>query len=307
MAIQTRRNIDPTRLSAVARMELVARQAVEGFLSGRHPSPFHGSSVEYADHRPYTLGDELRSLDWKLLAKTDKHYIKLFEDQTNLRCTVLLDTSRSMTYRGQTPGPDGQPRMSKLDYAAHLAAALAYLMLRQNDAVGLAMFDNQLRHFLPARSTATHFRHMLERLQTTPAHEHSRMAPVMHELAGRLRKRGLILLLSDLLDDTQTMLHALGHLRHRKHEVVVFHVMDPDELNFPFDQLTRFKDLEGVGTLVTSPVTVRRQYLQRIDAFMQQVKRGCHERDADYVLATTDTPWDRMLNAYLARRHRVTN
>ncbi|MEX0654775.1 MAG: DUF58 domain-containing protein [Phycisphaeraceae bacterium] len=301
---KTLRKIEPKRLMAVSRMELVARQAVEGVLAGRHPSPFHGSSVEYADHRPYTIGDEIRSLDWKLLAKTDKHYVKLFEDQTNLRCNILLDTSRSMSFRG-TAG-DAQ-RLSKCDYAAHLAAALGYLMLRQNDAVGLAMFDHQLRHFLPPRSTATHFRHMLERLETTPPHEQSNMGPVMHALAGRLKRRGLVLLLSDLLDDTDAMLHALGHLRHRGHEVIVFHIMDPDELSFPYDRLTRFKDIEGQGTVVANPANVRKQYMERLDAFLNKVKRGCHERDADYVLASTDMPWDRMLNAYLGKRHRITN
>ena len=152
--------IDPQALARVSRMELVARDAVEGFLSGRHPSPYYGSSVEYADHRPYSVGDEIRSLDWKLLAKTDKYYVKLFEEQTNLRCTILVDASASMGFGG-----DGRDRMTKLQYAAHLAAALAYLMLRQNDAVGLGMYDRQLRHHLPSRSTAVHFRRMIELLE----------------------------------------------------------------------------------------------------------------------------------------------
>lgn len=295
------RSIPPHRLMGIARLDLIARHTVEGVLAGKHPSPFYGSSVEYADHRPYTIGDEIRSLDWKLLAKTDKPYVKLFEDQTNLRCTILLDTSRSMRFRGG----EEAARLTKFDYAATLAAALAYLMLRQNDAVGLALFDHKLRDYIPPRSTAAHFRHLLERLEASPIHEHSRMAPVMHALAGRIKRRGMILLLSDLLDDPDAMLHAIGHFRHRGHEVIVFHILDPAELAFPYDRLTRFRDLEGHGMIIADPAVIRKGYRQRLDAFLSKVKRGCHERRADYVQALTDTPWDVMLNAYLAKRNRL--
>ncbi|MCJ7832087.1 MAG: DUF58 domain-containing protein [Actinobacteria bacterium] len=290
--------IDPKGLARITRLELVARQAVEGFLAGRHPSPYHGSSVEYADHRPYSMGDELRSLDWKLLAKTDKYYVKLFEDQTNLRCTLLVDCSRSMAFAS-----DG--RMTKLRYASHLAAALGYLMLRQNDAVGLAMFDNRLRHYLPARSTASHFRLMVDLLDAAQGRSESRMAPVMHELASRLKRRGLIIIVSDLLDDPAGLFDALGHFRYRKHEIIVFHVMDPNELTFPYERLTRFKDMEGTSMIVANPGTVRRRYMERLEAFMNTIKGGCLERDVTYELATTDTPWDKMLGAYLDRRSRL--
>lgn len=290
--------IDPKGLARIMRLELVARQAVEGFLAGRHPSPYHGSSVEYADHRPYSMGDELRALDWKLLAKTDKYYVKLFEDQTNLRCTILVDCSRSMAFAS-----DG--RMTKLRYASHLAAALGYLMLRQNDAVGLALFDNRLRHYLPARSTASHFRLMVDLLDAAQGRSESRMAPVMHELASRLKRRGLIIIVSDLLDDPAGLFDALGHFRYRKHEIIVFHVMDPNELTFPYERLTRFKDMEGTSMIVANPGAVRRRYMERLEAFMNTVKGGCLERDVTYELATTDTPWDKMLGAYLDRRSRL--
>lgn len=292
------RRIDPQGLAAVSRMELVARHAVEGFLSGRHPSPFHGSSVEYADHRPYTVGDEIRSLDWKLLAKTDKHYIKLYEDQTNLRCTLMLDVSKSMDFAG------GE-RMTKLSYGCHLAAALGYLMLRQNDAVGLALFDNQLRQYLPARSTASHFRRMLDVLEETQAQHESGMAGVLHELAGRLKRRGLIVIISDLLDHSDALLKALGHFRYRKHEVIVFHVMDPDELSFPYEKLSRFKDMEGAGMVVTNPANVRNRYLERLEAFLKQVKGVCLEQDVSYQLLRTDAVWDKALSAFLAKRSRL--
>jgi uncharacterized protein (DUF58 family) len=293
------RYIDPQGLARISRMELIARTAVEGFLSGRHPSPFHGSSVEYADHRPYTIGDEIRSLDWKLLAKTDKYYVKLFEDQTNLRCTILLDMSRSMEF-----AEDG--RMSKLEYGSYLAAALAYLMLRQNDAVGLAMFDRELRHYLPARSTPSHFRRMIDLLEKVQPRHETISGPVMNEIAGRINRRGLIIIISDLIDDTEQFMHALNHFRYRKHEVIVFHVMDPHEMEFPYEKLTRFKDMEGSSMIVANPATVRRRYLERLEAFMKGVKAGCLERDVSYILAKTDTAWDRMLSEYLDRRSRMT-
>jgi uncharacterized protein (DUF58 family) len=290
--------IEPSALARVSRMELTARRAVEGFLSGRHPSPYYGSSVEYADHRPYALGDEIRSLDWKMLAKTDKLYVKLFEEQTNLRCTILLDGSRSMAFGGE-----GRP--TKFAYGAQLAAALAYLMLRQNDAVGLAVFDEKLRAYLPARSTASHFKRMIDELEAAEPARGSDCGPAMHELAGRLSRRGMVILISDLLENPETLMTALGHFRYRKHEVVVFHVMDPDELSFPYDRLTRFRDMESSGMVVANPASVRKRYLERLEQFMQQVRGGCLERDISYELASTDTDWSQMLSAYLGKRQRI--
>jgi len=293
-----KRFVDPEGLDRVSRMELVARHVVEGFLAGRHPSPYHGSSIEYADHRPYTMGDEIRSLDWKLLAKTDKYYVKLFQDQTNLRCTILLDISRSMTFAAEK-------RLSKLEYGSFLAVALGYLMLRQNDAVGLALFDNELRHYLPARSTASHFRLMIDLLETTGSRRESRMAPVMHELAGRLKRRGLVIIISDLLDDVDALLDSLSHFRFRKHEVIVFHVMDPHELNFPYDKVMRFRDIEGTSMVVTNPAHVRRKYHERLHAFLDTVRAGCLQRNVSYELASTDASWDATLSAYLGKRSRM--
>jgi len=292
------RTLDLQRLSTLSRMELVARQTVEGFLAGKHPSPFHGSSVEYADHRPYAPGDELKSLDWKLLAKTDKYYVKLFEAQTNLRATLVLDTSRSMAFAGRE-------RMAKLDYAAHLAAALGYLLLRQNDAVGLALVDQTLRHYLPARSTPSHFRRMVAWLEEKPPDHPSRMAPVLHELAGRIGRRGLVILFSDLLDDTGALFRALDHFRHRKHEVLVFHVLDPDELSFPYERLTRFEDMEGAGQVVAHPQRVRRTYLEQLEAFLETVRLGCLERGVGYQRVRTDTPWDEAISRFLEQRART--
>lgn len=293
--------LDPHALGKVSRMELIARQVVEGFVSGKHPSPFHGASVEYADHRPYTLGDEIRTLDWKLLAKTDKYYVKLFEDETNLRATVMVDASRSMATRSE--GDDKLP--TKLEYACYLAAAIGYLMLKQNDSVGLAVLDNHVREYLPARSTPAHFRRMIEVLESVQPERDTALGPVLHELAGRLQRRGMVILISDLLDDRDSLMDGLSHFRHDRHEVIVMHVMDPAELTFPFDRLTRFKDMEGAGSLLANPRNIRAKYLQRLEAFMRDVKAQCLQRGISYQFTRTDTPFEQMLMAYLSQRMRT--
>jgi len=294
--------IDSKTVARVSKLELIARQTVEGFLSGLHPSPYHGSSVEYLDHRPYTMGDAIHTIDWKLLAKTDKYYIKLFEEQTNLRGTILLDISGSMGYRS----PRTPDRMTKLTYGSHLTAALAYLMLRQNDAVGLTLFDSAVRHYLPSRMTANHFRLIIDRLEAVQPGANTTMGPVLHEIAGRLRRRGMIILISDLLDDPETIKDGLAHFRHRRHDVIVFHLVDPDELSFPFERLTRFRDVEGTETLVTNPAAIRQRYLDRMKTFLTQTRKICFERNISYELLRTDVPYEQALSAFLEKRGRVT-
>lgn len=291
------RFFDPEGLARLGNMELVARQVVEGFLTGRHRSPYHGFSVEYLDHRAYTPGDEIRSLDWKILARTDKYYVKLFEDETNLRAHVLLDCSRSMAF--------GSGQITKLQYGSYLAAALTYLMLRQNDAVGLVLFDSDVRHYLPPRARPTQFRRCLDCLEDVRPGERTNVARVLHDLAERIKRRGLIIVISDLLDDPETVSNGLQHFRHNQHEVIVFHVMDEAELTFPYDRLTRFRDMEGAGTVVTNPKRVRAQYLSRVRSFMNRVKSDCFERRISYTLAPTTTPYDRFLAAYLDKRSRL--
>lgn len=293
----TTRFPNPVALALLSRMELIARQSVEGLLCGLHPSPYFGSSVEYADHRPYTQGDDLRAIDWKLLAKTDKHFVKLFAEQTNLRATIIVDASRSMAFAS---GP-----ISKLEYASFLAASLAYLLLRQNDAVGLAVVDDTLRSYVPARATGQHFHVLLEELDHTAARGDTALAAPLHELAGRLPGRGLVILISDLLDDPKATAAALAHFRHQRQEVLVFHVMDPAELEFPYDRLARFRDMEGSASLVASPAAVREAYLTRLNTFLHETKRACLDRAIGYELARTDQPYAAMLSAYLERRGRV--
>lgn len=295
--MSTTRYFDPDGLARVGNMELVARQVVEGFLTGRHRSPYHGFSVEYLDHRPYAPGDDIRSLDWKLLARTDKYNVKLFQDETNLRATILLDCSASMTFKS-----DG---LSKLEYGSFLAAALAHLMLRQNDAVGLTLFDREVRAALPPRARPSQFRQVLEMLEQPPTGHDTDVGAILHTIAERLKRRGLVILISDLIDDVAQVASGLQHFRHNHHEVVVFQVMDDAELTFPYDRITRFKDLEGAGRVVTNPKSLRSRYLTRIQAFTDGIKTACFERGISYNLVNTKEPYDHFLAAYLEKRGRM--
>ncbi len=288
---------DPEGLARVGHMELVARHVVEGFLTGRHRSPYHGFSVEYLDHRPYVPGDDLRSIDWKILARTDKYHVKLFEDETNLRAHILLDCSRSMAFKSG--------EVSKLVWGSYLTAALAYLMLHQNDAVGLVLFDSEVRQYLPPKARPTQFRRILELLDHSHSREDTKVGAVLHDIAERIHRRGLIILLSDLIDDEAQITGGLQHFRHNHHEVIVVQVMDEAELSFPYDRLTRFKDMEGAGRLVANPKNLRARYLERITSFLDAIKTSCFERGISYSLGNTREPYDQFLAAYLEKRSRL--
>jgi uncharacterized protein (DUF58 family) len=291
------RYLDPEGLACVGNMELVARQVVEGFLTGRHRSPYHGFSVEYLDHRAYTPGDDIRTLDWKILARTDKYHVKLFQDETNLRAYLLLDCSRSMTFKSGG--------LSKLEYGSYLAAALTHLMLHQNDAVGLVLFDEEARQYLTPRARPTQFRRVLDLLEDAPVGGDTDVGAVLHQIAERIRRRGLVILISDLIDDPMAVANGLQHFRHNNHEVVVFHVLDEAELTLPYDRLTRFKDMEGAGRVVANPKSLRARYLARLQAFIDRLKAVCYERNISYNLANTKDPYDLFLAAYLEKRSRI--
>ncbi|MDA1054281.1 MAG: DUF58 domain-containing protein [Planctomycetota bacterium] len=289
--------LDPAGLNRVGNMELVAKQVVEGFLTGRHRSPYHGFSVEYLDHRAYTPGDDLRNMDWKMLARSDKYQVKLYEDETNLRAYILLDCSESMAFKSG--------EISKLSYGCYLAAALSYLLLRQNDAVGLLLFDTKVREYIPPKAHPTQFRRVLQSLDNLEPGGETDVGSVLHEAAERTKRRGLIILISDLIDNEEKVANGLQHFRHNNHEVIVFHTMDDAELTFPYDRLTRFKDMEGAGRVVANPKSLRRRYLERIKSFIDQVKNDCFERKISYNLANTTLPYDRFLAAYLDKRSRI--
>jgi uncharacterized protein (DUF58 family) len=291
------RYLDPEGLARVGNLELVARQVVEGFLTGRHRSPYHGFSVEYLDHRAYSPGDEIRMLDWKILARTNRYFVKLFQDETNLRGYVLLDCSKSMNFQSG--------KLSKLAYGSYLAAALAHLMIHQNDAAGLVLFDEDVRHYLPPRARPTQFRRMLELLDHPPTGGDTNIGATLHQVAERIRRRGLVVVISDLLDDEAAILNGLQHFRHDQHEVIVFHVLDDAELTFPFDRLTRFKDMEGTGRVVVNPRSLRNRYLDRLNSFLDRLRSGCFERKISYNLANTTQPYDVFLAEYLEKRSRM--
>ena len=291
------RYLDPAGLARVGSMELVAKQVVEGFLTGRHRSPYHGFSVEYLDHRAYTPGDDLRNLDWKIVARNDKYQVKLFEDETNLRAYILLDCSQSMSFKSGN--------IDKLSYGSYLAAALTYLLIRQNDAVGMLLFDTEVRQIIPPRAHPSQFRRILDALNKTRPGGETNVGAVLHEAAERTKRRGLIIVISDLIDKEAEIAEGLQHFRHNNHEVLVFHVMDDAELEFPYDRLTRFKDMEGAGRVVANPKSLRRRYLERIREFTERIKTDCFERKISYTLANTKDPYDRFLAAYLDKRSRI--
>ena len=288
---------DPAGLARLGSLDLVAKQVVEGFLTGRHRSPYHGFSVEYLDHRPYTPGDDTRTLDWKMLARSDKYQLKLYEDETNLRAYILLDCSESMAFQSG--------EMSKLSYGAYLAASLAYLLIRQNDAVGLVLFDKEVREYIPPKAHPSQFRRILHSLDDIKPGGETDVGTVLHEVAERTKRRGLIILISDLIDKEEAIASGLQHFRHNNHEVIVFQTLDDAELTFPYDRLTRFKDMEGAGHVVTNPKNLRQQYLDRMQAFTEQIKRDCFQRKISYNLANTTDPYDRFLAAYLDKRARI--
>ena len=286
---------DPKTLSKFANLELIARHVVEGFITGRHKSPYKGFSVEFAEHRQYTPGDEIRYIDWRTYAKTDRYYIKEYEEETNLRSYILLDVSGSMKYAGK--------EISKFRYGCFLAAALAYMMLHQQDAVGLVTFDRNVRRYIPPRARPSHLRILLGELEDTKVGGETEIADVFHQLAERVRRRGLVVVISDLFFETPELLGALRHFRHRKHELIVFHVMSPDELNFPFKNWTEFINLEDdKDRLRFDPQGMRDAYLERVAAFVAELKRGCGDMQADYVQLSTGTPFDYALARYLAKR-----
>jgi len=289
------RFLDPAIMSRLGTMELKARTVVEGFLSGLHRSPYKGFSVEFAEYRQYLPGDDLSTLDWKVYARTDRHYVKKYEEETNLECHLLLDQSASMAYRGTAP-------MSKLEYGSVLAGSLAFLMHRQRDATGLIAFDEQIRFRLPAASRPGHLHALLLALERLQVGQRSDVARPLHQLAEALLKRSLVVLISDLLDDPEPVIKGLKHLRFRGTDVVVFQVLDPDELTFPFRGASKFKDLETAQEVVADPARARTAYLRELTGLTLQYDRELRGAGIDYVQLDTSQPLDFALLTYLSAR-----
>jgi len=297
------RFLPPEAIAKLGRCELLARGVVEGFISGKHKSPFKGFSVEFAEHRQYAPGDDLRNLDWRVLARKDRYYIKQYVEETNMRATILLDASGSMAYDGDLAAPrDGRP-CSKFLYAQHIAAMLGYLLVGQQDAAGLVTFDTKLRSYLPARARPSQIRAILETLEKTEPGGETGLADIFHDIAERVPRRGLVVILSDLYDDPEALIQALFHFRYRRHEVLLFHVVAEEELTFPFDSFTKFRDLERSENLLPiDPRTIRATYLERMGKFLEDIESACGRMKIDYVRMNTREPYDEALSAYLMKR-----
>lgn len=292
-----RRYLRPETVSKLANMNLVARLVVEGFITGLHKSPYHGFSVEFAEHRQYMPGDDIRHIDWKVYGKTDRYYVKEFEEETNLKAYILLDASASMAFSSHI--------VTKLQYASYLAAALSFLMIRQRDSVGLLTFNDKIRRYLPPRSVMTYLSLILKELQTVQSGSKTDVAFTFHQLAERIKRRGLIIILSDLLDEPDKVLSGLKHFRHKKHEVIVFHVLDPFELNFNFSRNAVFQDMETGEKLPTQPWHIRGPYRKLVQKFITNYKKKCMENKIDYVLLDTTQEFDKALVQYLIKRKRI--
>lgn len=298
MAVDTGyRFLEPEALARVKNLSMVARGVVEGFISGLHASPYKGFSVEFAEHREYVAGDDPRHLDYKMLARTERLYIKQYEEETNMRVQILLDTSGSMDYRYEG-------KVTKLEYGCYLTAVLSYLMTRQQDSVGLTTFDTDIRLDMPARSSPRHFNEMMRQLEALKPGDETDIAEVLHRLANRFKKRCLIVLISDLYDEPDEVMRALHHFHHRRHEVIVFHVLDKAELEFPFKDVIAFHDLETDERLQIDPAYVREVYVDQIKQFTENYRRECAESQIDYVLTDTSVPYDFMLSHYVSKRNR---
>jgi uncharacterized protein (DUF58 family) len=288
--------LDPKTVARVRSLELKARSVVEGYLSGTHRSPYHGFAVEFAQHREYVPGDDIRHIDWKVYGRSERFYLKQYEQDTNLVCWLLMDASESMKY--------GSGEKSKYDFACEAAAALAYLVVHQTDSVGIATFDSQVRQFLRQSGQISHLKDVLTVLAQGPGGEKTSLGPILDELAQRFQRRGLVMLFSDLFDEPAEILAGLRHLRYQRHEVVVFHVLDGAELDFPFQDSTLFHGLEQLPDLLTDPRSLREGYINELTKFLDELKRGCRSEKIDYVPLRTDGDVGVALAAYLARRLR---
>ncbi|TDU67250.1 uncharacterized protein DUF58 [Prosthecobacter fusiformis] len=285
-------------ITSLQSLQLFARTVVEGFTTGQHASPHKGFSVEFRQHRPYVQGDDIRRLDWKIFGRADRFYIREFDEETNLRATLVLDASGSMNYRGQKG-------VLKFDYARKLAAAMAYLLMSQQDAVGLVTFDTKIRDFIPNQTRITHLHYMLETLIKTQPGKDTSLAPVLESLAQRLKRRGLVILISDFFDDAAAILKAIGVLRKKGHEVIAMQLWDRDELEFPFGQWSRFENLENAeDVLLLDPAAVRLRYMEVLKDFQEKLKEGFRKHQVDYLSLPTDESHAAALRSYLSLRMR---
>ncbi len=294
------RFLDIDILRSITNIELVARMLVEGMYASRHRSPYYGFSVEFVDHREYTPGDELSKIDWRALARTEKYFVKRFEMESNMNVVCLLDISGSMGYKSK----DAR-RLTKLEYGSFLAASLCFLVYKQQDASGLVTFDQTIRDFLPARQGQRHLYSILSKLDVLNAEGDTEVGDVLKTIAMRLKRRGIIVLISDCYGETDAVVDGIRHLATRGHDVIVFQLMDHDEVTFPFQSLVSFRDLENNTQLIGDPLRQRRTYLNRFDQFRTEIREGCAAAGADYRFVDTSEPIELVLRDYLLYRRQM--
>jgi len=292
-----RRLLNAATIARLGAMDVRARTVVEGFVAGLHKSPYKGFSVEFAEHRQYMPGDPPKTIDWKVYGKSDRFYVKEFEEETNLRAYLVVDGSASMGF--------ASGEVTKFDYARYLSAALSYLMIRQQDSVGVLLFDREIRRFIPPRSAGRHLHVILNELERARPASTTGLADTLHRLAERVKRRGLVILLSDLFDDEEKVLFALRHFRHKRNEVIVFHILDVAERKFGFQREAIFEDMETDDRMLVRPWEIRSEYQGAVSQWIERYRRACREIGVDYVPMHTETPFDTALLAYLSKRSRL--
>jgi uncharacterized protein (DUF58 family) len=306
--------LNPSALSKLANLELKAKFVVEGFMTGLHKSPYHGFSVEFAEHRQYMPGDDLKHLDWKVFARTDKYFIKQYEEETNLKAYILLDISKSMDFSyskmNNNPGikslfsrnKKARNNITKLEYGSYVAASLSYLMLLQRDAVSLTTYDTNIRKFIPAKSTKANLKLILKELTDIKSSNATGTANCLNVIADKIKRRGIIIIISDLFDNQEEVMKSLRHFRYDKNEVILFQILDPVEMSFLDSTPVRLIDSETKEEIFSQPIDVQKEYSEIMNNFIQKYKSECMKNNIDYVLLTTDTPFDVALLKYLNKR-----
>lgn len=291
--------LDPAILSRIGSLEVVARQVVEGVRIGHHKSPARGVSSEFNAYRQYTQGDETRHIDWKAYARCDRYYVKLFDAETNFVCNCLLDASKSMTY--------SSGKISKIEYAKYLAASLAYLVVDQGDSAGMAIFDGKLQKYIEPKGSKRVLQDMSNELEKVVPQPRTNVGAILHDFAHRMKRRGFVMIFSDLFDNTEEFIAGLNHLRFGGHNVVLFHVLDPYEIEFPLSGMWKFLGLEGEGEVITQPSRVRANYLKELEAFVGGIRKACGKAQVDYVLVNTAQPVEQTISSYLLQRTALAN
>ena len=290
------RYLGPETIDKLKGLELKARMIVEGYVSGMHKSPYHGFSIEFAEHREYVPGDDLRYVDWKVFGKSDRIYLKQYDEETNFTCQFLVDISESMNYKSETG------KWSKAEYAKLTAAALSYLVIHQQDSAGLVTFDTSVRQFIRPASTAVHLRQICHALESSQPSGESSIGPIFHDLAERIQRRGVVVILSDFFDDPESIVMGLKHFWHRRHDVVLMQVIDPAEQDFPFVDPTLFQGLENLGDQLTEPRALRKAYQREFEEFIKSIRSAARSLHMDYRLLRTDQPLEVVLHEFLSQR-----